>query len=574
MDKIIEAYPKAGKTANTAPVWQYDYGQLLHINGIELPASYKAEFSNTSRGDAIVTVQTTDTVTIPAQFLESGAAVYIWLVVVDADSRTTEYALIVPVAARAKPTDQDPTPEEQSEIDQTLAALNSGVERVEQIADAIPDTINDALESAKESGEFDGPKGDKGDTGEQGPQGIQGKQGVQGPKGDKGDKGDTGSQGPKGDTGTTGATGPAGAPGISPSIAISDITGGHRVTITDADGQHSFDVMDGANSVKIQENSFVEGKAIYISNGKIADPSNSPTFCYCKVPCVVGDIIYIAGNGGNNARLWIIADAEGNVLRNADVYAIGNNLALHVSDTGAAFVVVNTSLSAAHGVERETSVSNAISELYGGGGCDVTDVQVNGVSVVTDGVANVPTANVANGVVPWTSIGGYGVYESYGKVFIEQANATHIRQGSVSTKAITPQNQHESVFYGFAKAAGSDSKNSTLPVGKYTESAKSAISTMLNGPITVSGTTPFITALPGIQYICGECATLDITLPASGIVDVVFQSGSTPTVLTITPPSGLTLKWANGFDPTALEANTTYQIRILNGQFATATAWN
>lgn len=156
MGKIIEVYPRAGKTPHTAPVWQYDYGQIIHINGIELPASYKAEFSNTTRGDAIATVQTTDEITIPAQFLESGAAVYIWLVVVDESSRTTEYALIVPVAARAKPTDEEPTPEEQSEIDQTLAALNSGVSQVEQIADAIPGTINDALEAVKESGEFDG----------------------------------------------------------------------------------------------------------------------------------------------------------------------------------------------------------------------------------------------------------------------------------------------------------------------------------------------------------------------------------------------------------------------------------
>jgi hypothetical protein len=60
-------------------------------------------------------------------------------------------------------------------------------------------------------------------------------------------------------------------------------------------------------------------------------------------------------------------------------------------------------------------------------------------------------------------------------------------------------------------------------------------------------------------------ATLDIVTPASGIVDVVFTSGSTPTVLTVVPPTGQTLKWANGFDPTALEANTTYEINVCDG---------
>ena len=95
---------------------------------------------------------------------------------------------------------------------------------------------------------------------------------------------------------------------------------------------------------------------------------------------------------------------------------------------------------------------------------------------------------------------------------------------------------------------------------------------ILTGSVTVTGSTPSITALSGIQYVCGECATLDITLPASGIVDVVFESGSTPTVLTITPPTGVTLKRANGFDPTALEANTTYEINIADG-LGVAAAW-
>lgn len=66
-------------------------------------------------------------------------------------------------------------------------------------------------------------------------------------KGAKGDKGDTGAAGEKGDTGEKGADGAKGDAGFSPSVTITDITGGHRVTITDEDhptGQY-FDVMDG-----------------------------------------------------------------------------------------------------------------------------------------------------------------------------------------------------------------------------------------------------------------------------------------------------------------------------------------
>ena len=59
----------------------------------------------------------------------------------------------------------------------------------------------------------------------------------------------------KGQTGATGQTGPSGADGVSPTVTITSITAGHRITITDADhpsGQ-SFDVMDGdSKEVKSQ----------------------------------------------------------------------------------------------------------------------------------------------------------------------------------------------------------------------------------------------------------------------------------------------------------------------------------
>lgn len=61
---------------------------------------------------------------------------------------------------------------------------------------------------------------------------------------------DTGvaAQGPKGDQGVIGPQGlpgETGDPGYSPTVTITAITGGHRVTITDATGTKTFDVMDG-----------------------------------------------------------------------------------------------------------------------------------------------------------------------------------------------------------------------------------------------------------------------------------------------------------------------------------------
>lgn len=56
-------------------------------------------------------------------------------------------------------------------------------------------------------------------------------------------------KGPKGDTGPAGKDG---ADGISPVVAVEDIDGGHRVTITDKDGTKSFDVMNGKDGVNTE----------------------------------------------------------------------------------------------------------------------------------------------------------------------------------------------------------------------------------------------------------------------------------------------------------------------------------
>ena len=90
--------------------------------------------------------------------------------------------------------------------------------------------------------------------------------------------------------------------------------------------------------------------------------------------------------------------------------------------------------------------------------------------------------------------------------------------------------------------------------------------------ITVSGSTPSITAVAGTRYVCGEVATLTIAVPASGIIDVIFESGTTATVLTITPATGHTVSWANGFDPTSLEASKTYELNIMDG-LGVAASW-
>lgn len=84
--------------------------------------------------------------------------------------------------------------------------------------------------------------------------------------------------------------------------------------------------------------------------------------------------------------------------------------------------------------------------------------------------------------------------------------------------------------------------------------------------VTVTGTTPSITGEANKRYVCGEVSTISITPPESGMIDVVFTSGSTATVLTAT---GVNFpEWFSG----TLEANTRYEINILDG-YGVITAW-
>lgn len=83
--------------------------------------------------------------------------------------------------------------------------------------------------------------------------------------------------------------------------------------------------------------------------------------------------------------------------------------------------------------------------------------------------------------------------------------------------------------------------------------------------VSVEGTNPVIEAMPNRRYVCGEVSTLSFTPSSSGICDVLFTSGSTPTVLTV--PSTVLL-------PESFEilANRTYELNFANS-YAVSASW-
>lgn len=184
-----------GRVGQTGMLFQYDRGQRLLITGCELPQSYQVHFSNSELGKSKPMAGDSTGVDIPDEFLQSGQDIHVWVYAATEEHAETQYHGIIHITPRAEPTDIEPTPEQASAIDQIVGALNTALEEVEDLAEGIPGEIEDALAEAKASGDFDGTDGQD---------------------------------------------------GFSPTIEVETITGGHRITVTDANGDQVFDVTDGS----------------------------------------------------------------------------------------------------------------------------------------------------------------------------------------------------------------------------------------------------------------------------------------------------------------------------------------
>lgn len=92
----------------------------------------------------------------------------------------------------------------------------------------------------------------------------------------------------------------------------------------------------------------------------------------------------------------------------------------------------------------------------------VGDVQINGVSIVDDGVANMPVASESTiGTVRTVNSLGTAVANN-GGLAIVRASASEVKWGTNEYHPVSPMNQHLSAFYGLSKVAGVDERSSTL----------------------------------------------------------------------------------------------------------------
>ena len=126
-NKINVAFGVLRKVSTPPINYQYDQKQILVIKGLELPEYYTVDFCN--EGDSVTKsmVGTAEGVEIPDEYMLTGKKIKAYIVIVDGESVQTRYEVTIPVNNRPARTDIEPTPEEQSQIDQLIAQLNEAV---------------------------------------------------------------------------------------------------------------------------------------------------------------------------------------------------------------------------------------------------------------------------------------------------------------------------------------------------------------------------------------------------------------------------------------------------------------
>jgi len=251
------------RRVTTQPInYQYDVRQILVISGaegVELPAFFTVDFCNVGDADTQPIAGSASGVMIPDSLLQTGKNIMAYFVIAGPDTAVqTRYEITIPVNARPEGTDIDPDEDQQRQIDALIETLNEGVEAAEDAAEAIQNmgveaetlTPGSPLTVTKEVdpetgavtlifGLTQGPKGDDGYSPTITITEITG-----GHRFTVTDK--THPSGQSFDV-LDGTKGDQGDDGYSPAITITEITGGHRFTVTDKthpSGQ-SFDVLDG-----------------------------------------------------------------------------------------------------------------------------------------------------------------------------------------------------------------------------------------------------------------------------------------------------------------------------------------
>lgn len=192
MSNVIRAVFSGGaRSVVTEAQYMWSKGQILLIEGLDLPTAFRVYFSNKKKGKGVSkpVLGQYNVCLIPDEYFEKNKNIKAWVMVVGEDHREIEYDIEIPIIDTSKTEDEDPDSAEISIVDQAINALNDAVQTVTDATEKI-ESMTVSSETLPEGSEATVTK-----TEEEGvvnlnfgiPKGDTGEQGIQGVKGDKGD---------------------------------------------------------------------------------------------------------------------------------------------------------------------------------------------------------------------------------------------------------------------------------------------------------------------------------------------------------------------------------------------------
>lgn len=135
---MVTAVFNCGDYARTVEIWQWDYGQVLRIQGLSLPAAVEIHFAlQESGGESVTRIGVTKDgvtdVTIPDSLLENDGtaqrySIYAFIYLTDTNSGQTIKKITIPVKSRPKPQPFD-TPEDAQLFREAIKAVNDAADR-------------------------------------------------------------------------------------------------------------------------------------------------------------------------------------------------------------------------------------------------------------------------------------------------------------------------------------------------------------------------------------------------------------------------------------------------------------
>lgn len=154
MNRINIACFDQNKTPHVYGIWQWDYGQILRIQGLTLPSAVEIDFSlNNTGGESTprigVTKDGVTDVVIPDGMLEKDTTqdycAYAFIYLTDDVSGQTEYKIILHVKARPKP--EGRTGDDTTTMAAILKAVNEIADRTGASDEKISEAVNNYLKA-------------------------------------------------------------------------------------------------------------------------------------------------------------------------------------------------------------------------------------------------------------------------------------------------------------------------------------------------------------------------------------------------------------------------------------------